>query len=81
MHVDPVPTPPMVPGIQITITIDEAAFAGDALYTFAQLMERWFLRYASRDYMELVMASHRGDRRCAVQRYRRKQQKQRSTLF
>ncbi|HKT97603.1 MAG TPA: type VI secretion system baseplate subunit TssF [Paraburkholderia sp.] len=60
MHVSPVPTPLMMPGVQITLTIDEVAFAGHALHTFAQLMERYFLRYAGWDCMELVITSQRG---------------------
>ncbi|CAB3703442.1 type VI secretion system baseplate subunit TssF [Trinickia soli] len=60
MDVDPVPMPILVPGLQITLTIDETAFAGHALHTFAQLMERYFLRYADQDCIELIVKSHRG---------------------
>ena len=52
--------PVLVPGIQVTLTIDEAAFAGHPLHTFTQLMERFFLRYAGGDCIELVVTSQRG---------------------
>jgi type VI secretion system protein ImpG len=52
--------PVLVPGIQVTLTIDEASFAGHALHTFAQLMERYFLRYVGGDCIELVVMSQRG---------------------
>ena len=57
MRVPGISTPHLVPGIQITLTIDEDAFAGDARHTFAQLMERYFLRYAGMDCMQLVIVS------------------------
>ena len=60
MSVDQVPMPVLVPGIQVTLTIDEASFAGHALHTFAQLMERYFLRYVGGDCIELVVMSQRG---------------------
>jgi type VI secretion system protein ImpG len=60
MNIASVPMPVLVPGIQITLTIDETAFAGHALHTFAQLMERHFLRYAEGDCIELVVMSQRG---------------------
>ncbi len=60
MHVPGIPTPHLVPGIQIRLTIDEAAFAGDARHTFAQLMERYFLRYAGMDCIQLAIVSTGG---------------------
>lgn len=60
MHVPGIPTPHLVPGIRITLTIDEAAFAGEARHTFALLMERYFLRYAGMDCMQLVIVSTGG---------------------
>jgi type VI secretion system protein ImpG len=60
MSIESVPMPILVPGIQVTLTIDEAAFAGHALYTFTQLMERYFLRYAGGDCIELLVMSQRG---------------------
>ncbi|MBN3854820.1 type VI secretion system baseplate subunit TssF [Paraburkholderia sp. Ac-20340] len=60
MHVDPLPTPTLVPGMRITLTIDETAFVGHAIYTFARLMERFFLRYAGWDCMELSIVSEQG---------------------
>jgi type VI secretion system protein ImpG len=60
MQVLGIPTPHLVPGIQITLTIDEAAFAGDSRHTFALLMERYFLRYAGMDCMQLVIISAGG---------------------
>jgi type VI secretion system protein ImpG len=55
---DPMQT--IVLGIEVTLTIDEAAFAGHALYIFAQLMERYLLRYAGNCCLELAINSHRG---------------------
>ncbi len=60
MHVPGIPTPHLVPGVQMTLTIDEVAFAGDARHTFALLMERYFLRYAGMDCMQLVIVSTGG---------------------
>lgn len=60
MPVPGIPTPHLVPGIRITLTIDEAAFAGEARHTFALLMERYFLRYAGMDCMQLVIVSRGG---------------------
>ncbi len=60
MNVASVPMPVLVPGIQVTLTIDKTAFTGHALYTFTQLMERYFLRYAQGDCIELVVMSPRG---------------------
>ena len=60
MNIASVPMPVLVPGIQVTLTIDEAAFAGHPLHTFTQLMERFFLRYAGGDCIELVVTSQRG---------------------
>ena len=60
MRVPGIPTPHLVPGIQITLTIDEAAFVGEARYTFARLMERYFLRYAGMDCMQLAIVSTGG---------------------
>ncbi|MGN6234178.1 MAG: type VI secretion system baseplate subunit TssF [Trinickia sp.] len=61
MNIASVPMPVLVPGIQVTLTIDETAFAGHPLHTFAQLMERFFLRYAGGDCIELVVTSQRGE--------------------
>ena len=55
-----VPMPILVPGIQVALTIDEAAFAGHTLHTFIQFMERYFLRYADGDCIELIVTSQRG---------------------
>lgn len=60
MNVASVPMPVLVPGIQVTLTIDEAAFTGHALHTFTQLMERYFLRYAGGDCIEMVVTSPHG---------------------
>ncbi|WP_322049761.1 type VI secretion system baseplate subunit TssF [Paraburkholderia bannensis] len=60
MHVDPIPTTVLVPGFRITLAIDETAFAGHPIYTFARLMERYFLRYVGWDCLELSIVS-RGD--------------------
>lgn len=60
MNIAAVPMPVLVPGIQVTLTIDETAFTGHALHTFTQLMERYFLRYAQGDCIELVVMSPRG---------------------
>lgn len=61
MHIDHVPMPILVPCLQVTLTIDETAFVGHAIYTFAKLMERYFLRYAGpQDGIELVISSSRG---------------------
>ena len=59
MKVDPIPTPILVPGIQTTLTVNETAFAGRSIHTFAILMERYFLRYAGQDCVELVVRSRR----------------------
>ena len=55
-----IPTPHLVPGIRIVLTIDEAAFAGEARHTFARLMERYFLRYAGMDCIQLAIVSTAG---------------------
>lgn len=61
LHVDPVPMPILVPCLQITLSIDETAFAGHAIHTFAKMMEQYFLRYAGpQDGIELVISSLRG---------------------
>jgi type VI secretion system protein ImpG len=60
MRVPGIPTPHLIPGIQITLTIDEAFFASDPRHTFALLMERYFLRYAGMDCMQLVVTSTAG---------------------
>jgi type VI secretion system protein ImpG len=60
LQIEGVPVPLIVPGIQVMLTIDEQAFNGDALHTFALLMERYFLRYVGLDCMQLVLLSRRG---------------------
>ncbi len=60
MNIASVPMPILVPGIQVTLTIDEAAFAGHSLHTFIQLMEHFFLRYAGGDCIEMLVTSRRG---------------------
>ncbi|WP_206958095.1 type VI secretion system baseplate subunit TssF [Trinickia acidisoli] len=60
MRIEPIPMPVLVPGIQVTLTIDGAAFAGHSLYIFALLMERYFLRYADQDCIELIVSSQHG---------------------
>lgn len=60
IRVPGIPTPHLVPGIEIRLTIDEAAFAGVARQTFARLMERYFLRYAGMDCVQLAIASTDG---------------------
>ena len=60
MNIACVPMPVLVPGIQLTLTIDDAAFAGHPLHTFTRLMERFFLRYAGGDCIEMVVTSQRG---------------------
>ncbi|MBU6489369.1 MAG: hypothetical protein KGQ57_16340 [Burkholderiales bacterium] len=49
-----------MPGLQITLAIDETAFAGHALHTFAQLMEQYFLRYVDQACIELIVKAGRG---------------------
>ena len=61
MNVEPVPMPVLVPGIQTTLTIDETAFAGRSIHTFAVLMEQYFLRYAGQDCIEVVVRSRRDE--------------------
>ena len=64
MTVESIPVPILMPGIEFTLTIDEAAFAGHALHTFARLMERYFLRYVGLHCMRLLIRSHRGAEIC-----------------
>ncbi|WP_118184420.1 type VI secretion system baseplate subunit TssF [Paraburkholderia phosphatilytica] len=60
MHLPPIRTPVLVPGIEVTLSIDGAEFVGDALHTFAQLMEGYFMRYAGRGCLALVVRSDPG---------------------
>lgn len=60
MQIEPIPMPILVPGVLVTLSIDEEAFAGHSLHTFSLLMERYFLRYAGQDCIELVVRARRG---------------------
>ncbi len=60
LRIEGIPAPLLVPGIQVTLTVDETAFTGDALHTFALLMERYFLRYVGLDCMQLLLVSQGG---------------------
>ncbi|MGN6086124.1 type VI secretion system baseplate subunit TssF [Trinickia sp.] len=60
INIAAIPMPILVPGIQVALTIDATAFAGHPLHTFTQMMERFFLRFAQGDCIELVVTSKLG---------------------
>lgn len=52
------PQPSLVRGIEVMLTVDEHAFAGKSLITFASVMERFFASYvASENVAQLVLRS------------------------
>ncbi|ASL46783.1 hypothetical protein bAD24_III05295 [Burkholderia sp. AD24] len=52
------PSPMMVRGIRVRVTIDEAAFAGHAISTFVRVLESVFVRYAPiNSFAQLVLVS------------------------
>lgn len=52
------PNPQFVRGIEIELTIDEQAFVGHSISTFAGVMDRFFARYApTTSFVQLVVAS------------------------
>lgn len=52
------PQPSLVRGIEVVLTVDEHAFAGKSLVTFASLMERFFASYLTRENVaQLVLRS------------------------
>lgn len=57
MHLPPIRTQVLVPGIEVTLSINDAEFVGEALHTFAQLMEGYFMRHAGRGCFALVVRS------------------------
>ncbi|WP_118186151.1 type VI secretion system baseplate subunit TssF [Paraburkholderia phosphatilytica] len=60
MVLEHVPMPLLVPGIEVRLTVDEAFFAGVSLHTFALLMEQYFLRFAGRDCLQLIVETDAG---------------------
>jgi type VI secretion system protein ImpG len=52
------PSPGMVRGIEIRLSIDEQAFAGSSLSVFIDVMDRFFARYASENsFVQLLVIS------------------------
>lgn len=60
MQIGPVPTPILVPGFEVTLTVNEEAFAGHAIHTLSVLLERYFLRYVGRDSLQLAIVNRSG---------------------
>jgi type VI secretion system protein ImpG len=63
MQIGPVPTPILVPGFEVTLIINEEAFAGHAIHTLAVLLERYFVRYVGRDSLQLAIVTRSGAER------------------
>lgn len=53
------PSPSFARGLEVTLTVDEQAFAGSSLSVFASVMERFFANYVSvNGFVQLVLLSN-----------------------